>query len=509
MKKTFFYAFISFLFILSTNAQNLSPKKDKETKKHGFVNESDEWIVKPIYDKTEKFRDGYAKMKLDKKEGLIDETGKVVVEPLFDDIDKFEGDIAIVKNDRRYGFINRAGKTLLEPKYDKIQDFKGEYAIIIDNKKNGIVSIKGNVIIEPKYDEIELPFSDFTYVKNGELWGVVKSDGSEIFVPEYLEKFSFNSKGLSVAKKTGKYGHGAGASGVVNREGSVIVELNQGIVDYEPGHFFIFSKDNKWYITDDDAKPISGEFEGLKQQIKNRQANYYVDGKIIAKKDGKYGFIDINGNTLIPFSFDDIVTGGFSEGLCGVKVDSKWGYINVKGEYFIQPEFEEVGRFELKAKVPMAVVMKDELEYSLNGNTKELLVLDNLKNQAVLKKRAEPQVSPQSQSTTTSPTATSPKVDNNDWLIGTWTVTEEVMGGIAKTGNSITYVKYIFNANGTGSIVERTDILANKTTTKSTTWKLEGNKLKIDTLNYTIIPGADKKTMTMNGMLGTKWKVKK
>lgn len=504
MKKTFIYAFISFLFILSTNAQNLSPKKDKETKKHGFINESGEWIVKPIYDKTEKFRDGFAKMKLDKKEGLIDETGKVIIEPLFDDIDKFEGNIAIVKNNKRYGFINREGKILLEPKYDKIQDFKGEYAIIVDNKKNGIVSIKGNVIIEPKYDEIELPFSDFTYVKNGELWGVVKSDGSEIFAPEYLEKFSFNSKGLSVAKKTGKYAFGVGASGVVNREGSVIVKLTQGIVNYEPGHFFITTNDSKCYITDDDAKPISEEFDGFRQQIKNRQSKYYVDGKIIAKKDGKYGFIDINGNTLIPFTFDNIITGGFSEGLCGVRVGSKWGYINEKGEYFIQPEFEEVGRFELKAKVPIAVVMKDELEYSLNGNTKKLIVLDNLKNQAVLKKRAEPQASPQSQSTTTSP-----KVDNNDWLIGTWTVTEEVMGGKPKTGNNVSFVKYIFNANGTGSIVERTDIVANKTTTKSTTWKLEGNKLKINTLNYTIIPGADKKTMTMNGMLGTKWKVKK
>lgn len=97
MKKALLLVSISILIAFSTNAQNLSPKKDKETKKHGFVNASDEWVVKPIYDKTEKFRDGYAKIKLDKKEGLIDESGNVIVEPLFDDIDKFEGDIAIVK----------------------------------------------------------------------------------------------------------------------------------------------------------------------------------------------------------------------------------------------------------------------------------------------------------------------------------------------------------------------------------------------------------------------------
>lgn len=508
MKKTLLLVSISILLAFSTNAQNLSPKKDKETKKHGFVNASDEWVVKPIYDKTEKFRDGYAKIKLDKKEGLIDESGKVIVEPLFDDIDKFEGDIAIVKNDRKYGFINRQGKLLLEAKYDKIQDFKGENTIIISDKKSGIVNINGEVKVEPKYDEIELPLTNFTYVKNNDLWGAIKSDGTVIFAAEFVEKFNFNSKGLSVAKKSSKYG--VGAAGIVSQDGKVILDFKQGLISYEPGHFFILNENNKWIITDDDAKAISEEIESIQPQAYNHTTRYLIDGKIIAKKDAKWGFINVNGNTVIPFNFDIIGTGGFNEGLCAVKVDGKWGYINIKGEYFIQPEFEEASSFTLKNKIPMAVIMKDELEYSLNGNTKELVVLDNLKNQAVLKKRADPQLDPQSQANNANTQATSPKVDNNDWLIGTWTVTEEKMGGKVSKGNFTKYVKYIFTANGSGSIIERTDLAMNKTETKKITWKISNNKLTINgNVNYTLFPAADKKTMTMNGILGTSWKLKK
>ena len=518
MKRPLFLI-VCILLLISTNAQNLSPKRDKETKKHGFVNASDEWVVQPIYDKTEKFRSGYAKIILNKKEGLIDESGKVIVEPQFDDIEKFEGDFAIVKNNKKHGFINKEGKLLLEPKFDKINDFKGEHAIVINNRKKGIVSNKGVVIVEPKYDEIDLPLTDFMYVKNNDLWGVIKSDGSEIFKPEYVKRFDFNSKGLSIAEKPSKYG--VGATGIVNKDGSVVVELNQGIIKYEPGHFFILNDKSKWYITDDNAKPISGEFDEFKLQYDNRETKYLLNGRVIAKKDGKYGFIDKTGNPVIPFNFDEIGMGGFGEGLCAVKVDNKWGYIDTKGEYFHQPEFEEAGRFEKKVSVPIAIVKKDGLEHSLNGKSKELLLLDNLKNQAVLKERANPQVNPQSQAAnnntqTNSQNTNQPKpkpaptANNNDWLLGTWTVTEEKMGGKTSTGNKVKYAKYEFKANGSGTMVERTDIMMNTTVTKNITWKLVNNKLTINgNVNYTLIPADDKKTMTMNGILGSSWKLKK
>ncbi|PKP22190.1 MAG: hypothetical protein CVU05_05045, partial [Bacteroidetes bacterium HGW-Bacteroidetes-21] len=96
----------------TTFAQNLSPKKDKATKKYGFVNKADEWVIQPTYDDADKFKDGIAHIYTNKKAGLITEAGVILIEPRFDDIEKFKDDIAIVKDNKKYGFIDNTGKVL-------------------------------------------------------------------------------------------------------------------------------------------------------------------------------------------------------------------------------------------------------------------------------------------------------------------------------------------------------------------------------------------------------------
>jgi hypothetical protein len=61
------------------------------------------------------------------------------------------------------------------------------------------------------------------------------------------------------------------------------------------------------------------------------------------KIDGKYGFINRDGKTVIEPQFDEAY--GFSEGLAGVQIGSKFGYINTKGEVVIAPQFDGVSGF--------------------------------------------------------------------------------------------------------------------------------------------------------------------
>ena len=59
--------------------------------------------------------------------------------------------------------------------------------------------------------------------------------------------------------------------------------------------------------------------------------------------NGKYGFVDENGNWIIEpqFGFAD----KFSEGLAAVKVAKKWGYIRPDGTWAIKPQFDDVNAF--------------------------------------------------------------------------------------------------------------------------------------------------------------------
>ncbi len=62
-------------------------------------------------------------------------------------------------------------------------------------------------------------------------------------------------------------------------------------------------------------------------------------------KGGRWGFIDCNGITTIPFTFDDIQAQHFKFGLAPVKFDGKWGMLDIGGGVRISPKWDELGQF--------------------------------------------------------------------------------------------------------------------------------------------------------------------
>ncbi|MEO1254944.1 MAG: WG repeat-containing protein, partial [Bacteroidota bacterium] len=81
---------------------------------------------------------------------------------------------------------------------------------------------------------------------------------------------------------------------------------------------------------------------------------YFADnGLALAKKDGKYGFIDRSGTTMIPFNFEN--ANGFKYDLAAVKLNNKWGFIDKSENLIIQPYYSLVSDF----KDDRAIVVRD------------------------------------------------------------------------------------------------------------------------------------------------------
>ena len=57
------------------------------------------------------------------------------------------------------------------------------------------------------------------------------------------------------------------------------------------------------------------------------------------QQDGRWGFVDDNNVTMITYSFDEVRP--FSEGLSGVRIDAEWGFINLGGELVIPFSFKD------------------------------------------------------------------------------------------------------------------------------------------------------------------------
>ncbi len=55
-------------------------------------------------------------------------------------------------------------------------------------------------------------------------------------------------------------------------------------------------------------------------------------------ENGKYGYIDKTGKTVIQPQFEN--TMGFNEGLAATKLGGKYGFIDTKGNWIIKPQFD-------------------------------------------------------------------------------------------------------------------------------------------------------------------------
>ena len=60
-------------------------------------------------------------------------------------------------------------------------------------------------------------------------------------------------------------------------------------------------------------------------------------------KDGKYGYINLDGEIVIPFKYKKVQP--FSEGLAGVREHGLYGFIDTEGKYSLPPIYDYVDTF--------------------------------------------------------------------------------------------------------------------------------------------------------------------
>ncbi|AEV34080.1 hypothetical protein Oweho_3127 [Owenweeksia hongkongensis DSM 17368] len=83
---------------------------------------------------------------------------------------------------------------------------------------------------------------------------------------------------------------------------------------------------------------------------------------------GKEGYIDIEQNVLIPFLYDDL--GVFSMNLAPAKIGGKFGYVNRKGELVIDLKYQKAGYF----KAPGIAIARYESGYGLIDTLENIIL---------------------------------------------------------------------------------------------------------------------------------------
>ena len=82
----------------------------------------------------------------------------------------------------------------------------------------------------------------------------------------------------------------------------------------------------------------SYKYYNFKFEEQNAESIFTSNTLFASKKDGKYGFVDKNGKTVVDYIYDD-VTSQNSYGYAGIKKDGKWGAIDKDGKVVKEPTY--------------------------------------------------------------------------------------------------------------------------------------------------------------------------
>ena len=213
--------------------------------------------------------------------------------------------------------------------------FLNGYAVILNEiGKSGLIDTKGNVIIPCIWDEIYYFGGSFATGTDGNL-EVMKTydlrfNGKIIPVNYFADGVTsncFHDGFMIVASTKGKYGFlkENDKKYTINYKYDVATNFHKGyaFVILDGTECIVDESLNPKYKSNNEYEICSTFYEGL-AKIKN-------------KRTQKVGFLDTNGEIKIPCVYDD--ADEFSEDLCCVYKSDKYGYINKNGNMVIPLSF--------------------------------------------------------------------------------------------------------------------------------------------------------------------------
>lgn len=302
--------------------------------------------------------------------GIIDAvSGRIIIPFVYDGISGFmtyDGIILCKKKGKWGGVDIRTGEQIIPFDYDELdtRDSQMPYKLIeCYNKRTGrgYIDTKGNVIIPLVHYSIYRPYQNDGYVvlKNryDDLWYCYNMKGRKIKIGRYNDDdiCPAGEKRIAV-KQNEKWGliNCENGNWVVPCIYNDIAVYCNGITEVEQNNgIALMSKDGNLltdFILQHTSFRLGYDFFSATNRITGKEGIFNYQGEIIIpfeyddihpfnkediyikfNKNGKWGLMDRNNNTVIPAMYDDIrlpFDGKDCMNLIGAKKSEKWGFIN-------------------------------------------------------------------------------------------------------------------------------------------------------------------------------------
>lgn len=301
--------------------------------------------------------------------GGIDANGKEVFAPVFEEIGVVaDSKLILFKMNGKFGFMDWSGHIIVSPQYQLASDFINGRAAVF-NGKWGFIDITGELVIRNIYDEVGFFSSNLAPVKIGNEFGYIDKIGNVVIPFQYSNANSFLN-GCAIVQKD----HHAG---LIDTSGNLIIPIKyENVWPHDKLDLIIVSSTirsaNSGYLSNKSNYGLyNKKGESLIPCMLDDYSFVFKD-KILLIKDGKKGLYSITDKVLIMPEYDDIAIENdpdVSDSWILVQKNGKWGWINQNGEVKIPCKFSAATQFNAEGWA-LVLHYNDQTEVTFRINRK-------------------------------------------------------------------------------------------------------------------------------------------
>lgn len=329
VKKGEFYGLIDFSGkeIIEPKYQEITTLKGtknslilKQNDKFGLSDNKGNIIIPPEYKEIKSIQDnyqnGYIVINQENKCGIIDFTSQIIVEAQYEDIKQLTGDhMYVVKQDGKWKLINSKKETLIENVNDVTQILEDKIIIKKDNQY-GILLVSGAEKVKPQYEELSNLFGDYYLAKKSGKYGIINSANGQILPFEYSKIAYKKDAEIVVAEK-----ENIAMGEIYNNKFEKKLNGIVSDINAEKGYIRVYVENEYKYYN-------------LNFEEKTSIETLLNNNILLSKKDGKYGYINREGNVVVDYIYEDAQELNI-HGYAAIKKDGKWGAIDKNGTVIV------------------------------------------------------------------------------------------------------------------------------------------------------------------------------
>ena len=265
----------------------------------------------------------------------------------YDEMQIFSNNRAPIRRNENWGFSNSKGKKSIETLYCYVGAFSNDMAPVIDSDGEAYyIDSSGNKVmvveVEDTVQELGvMSTANIFTIFNGKEWNYYKRSG-ELVMGGFAAAANYANGLAAAATEDGWNLYDTSGKAVLSTPCDEVV-LDEKQMAYRNDRLFI--RDGEQY------KMLDAQGQQVGQETYEEVRIFYEGTYAAAKKNGKWGFIDKEGNWFIEPVYEDARS--FLNGYAAVKIDGLWGFINEEKELCIPCEFEETKDFTANGTVPV------------------------------------------------------------------------------------------------------------------------------------------------------------